>query len=730
MRPIINKIKKPCAVCNKTVKPGDGFIYNAAKERAQKPIWTTLCNSSACFKRHGIKFPEKKKTIITADGKVYLNANSKEEFFEKLSLIRTIPGADYNNQVWTVSTEIKDLPRLFEIAKCLDAEIPNELREKLEQSSEIVDAKKRSNRAGLYEFQKTGVEFLSVRDKALLLDEQGLGKTIQTLVALPENAQVVLVCPASVKYTWQNEIKKWRPDYKTTILSGRDSFLIPDNGEIVILNYDILPSWLAFDKDKRKKIKEIQKITKKYNENDFYPEDLLKIKDKLKNIILIADEGQLLKNYKTDRYAEFSNLSRFVSKVWILTGTPLTKTPFDLWSVLSAAHLQNEAFGSFTKFCHIFNLIKTRFGYQAGTPRASAAEFLRRVSLRRLRKDVLKDLPEKQYKEIVVDIDSGDLLKDLDGIYADNEEIIAHGSIPKFREFSTVWARLVESRIPAMISVVESYEDSETPLVVFSAHLKSLKKLEKRDGWKIITGDTPTKERFDIIEEFQQGKLKGVGVSIKAGGTGITLTYAHHALFVDQDLTAANNVQAEDRLARIGQKNQVLITKMISNHILDIRINNILRTDMDLAIKAIDNSIKINNHKTPELKHETDEELEARLNKQRKIIERKNIERAKGKVHSILDRERSKSNLPEPELTQERKKLIRDALGYMILRCDKARSKDFMGFNKPDAAVAHWIYATGMQEDDDITYRVTERILSRYYKQLGAQYEKIWAKKL
>jgi hypothetical protein len=127
-----------------------------------------------------------------------------------------------------------------------------------------------------------------------------------------------------------------------------------------------------------------------------------------------------------------------------------------------------------------------------------------------------------------------------------------------------------------------------------------------------------------------------------------------------------------------------------------------------------------------ELVNETEEELKARINAANETVEK---EFAKSRIEKIASREakRADPDLIVPELTDKRKGLIKKALDYMIGRCDGAETRDGMGFNKPDAAIAHWIYRTGLESSDEMTYRVTERILTRYYRQLHvAGFDAIW----
>ncbi len=143
-------------------------------------------------------------------------------------------------------------------------------------------------------------------------------------------------------------------------------------------------------------------------------------------------------------------------------------------------------------------------------------------------------------------------------------EELDDSDLPGFESFSRIRALLAQSRIPAMLEMVEEYEEAETPLLVFSAHKAPIKALENRSGWAIITGETSAEDRFDIVKRFQEGKLNGVGLTIGAGGVGLTLTRASNILFVDLDWKPSMNIQAEDRAHRIGTNaDNILIKRMV-----------------------------------------------------------------------------------------------------------------------------------------------------------------------
>ena len=479
----------------------------------------------------------------------------------------------------------------------------------------VVDADLKTRGLALFPFQRPGIQWLASRDCALLADDQGLGKTCQTLIALPENAAVLVVGPAVAKGVWVREAAKFRPEFRVTVLDGRGSFRAPERGEIVITNYDILGCDPIKVKGKANTVCEVKVAIVTCTSAVTVPCASLarkrkgKVKahtctalctstvntfpashrtpfmtrrcpviDPMAGVVVVADEAHNLKNSKTARSKRFTALADPArdggGKVWLLTATPILNRPQELWTLLDAAGIAYEAFGGWKQFTRLFDGVKGAWGGWAwGSPDALAiAPKLAGVMLRRTKKEVLLDLPEKVWSDIVVDIDASTaaLLDEVDG-----EEIVAAikaGESLNFKKLSAARAALAKAKIPAMLEVVESYEEQAEPLVVFSAHLAPIDTLTKREGWAVITGATAPDKRTEIEAAFQAGTLRGVACTIKAGGIAITLTRAANMLFVDKEWTPFLNVQAEDRIYRIGQSRGVQIISLIGDHPIDHRI--------------------------------------------------------------------------------------------------------------------------------------------------------------
>ena len=589
---IANKYESSCKACRVKLPVGVGFAVKSTTTGK----WFSLCGNKDCFSKSGVSPPCRQVEQIKNNW--YINMPYEPE---SITRIKTIPGATWDPEAkkWSVTRCIQNTAyttKLLAICKELEIDVPAEITAKaagkVDKSKEVVA---RATELGLFQYQLKGVEFLSLHNRALLADEQGLGKTVQALVAAPSNGRVLIVSPAAVKYNWLSEAERWRGgDFKNIeIVQKRTDFRLPERGEILIMTYDVL-LYTLFNE---------QQVDDEEDEDDEDGKEERNIvlemfgADAVSEITLILDEAHLVKNFRTSRSKRVSALTPHVQNVWALTGTPLANHPPDLFGVLCAANM--NVLGSWTTFKKLFGVTVGEYQQlEFGTPSTDVRSRLKNVMLRRLKKDVLKDLPPKIYKDIhVVEIkrDISARLREtlLQSSNCDDEDaaidrtieaLALDGSTTKVAELAKIRAILAECRIPAMLEIVESYESSETPLLVFSAHRKPIETLSGRDRWGIITGDTPAKQRSEIVQRFQDGELLGVALTIQAGGVGLTLSRASNILFVDLDWTPAMNIQAEDRAHRIGSSTDtnLLIMTMCSRHPVDVHIHNLIQKKMEI----------------------------------------------------------------------------------------------------------------------------------------------------
>ena len=549
---------------------------------------------------------------------------------------------------------------------------------RLEQAEAILKARGLS----LFAFQRSGVRWLAGKSACLLADQMGLGKTVQALVAMPEGAPVLVVCPAVAKGVWAREAAAWRPDLAVAVLKGRKSFRWPAPGEMVVVNYDILPA--SFE-------------------------------DAPEGLVLVFDEAHALKNHKALRTIKCRALSAKAARTWLLTATPLLGKPPELWGVLGTCGLEREALGTWGNFVRLFAGKKDHWGGMTwGTPAPEVPRLLERVMLRRMREDVLADLPSKRWEELEVEVDASALracdalVKRLGGDVDSVLERVRRSEL-QFSEFSTVREALATAKIPAMLEIVASHEDEGEPLVVFSAHRAPIDLLGQRDGWAAITGDTSAEERTRIQERFQAGQLRGVAATVQAGGVAITLTRSARVLFVDRDWTPALNAQAEDRICRIGQKRGCLVTTLVAPHALDRRLAAILTSKTAIVDAAMPVAVD------GEAPADETGDVQALLDSVARLKLEVDAEAAAGKT--------AKAKKPRRGAATARERWAARALCILSgLDPDGASVQNDVGFNKLDGGIGHSL-AEQLAKGEGLTdkqWQLAARICAKYHRQVGA----------
>jgi SWI/SNF-related matrix-associated actin-dependent regulator 1 of chromatin subfamily A len=411
---------------------------------------------------------------------------------------------------------------------------------------------------GLYPHQVEGVAFLLGRRKAILADDMGLGKTRQAIVAMREAAPggpYLVVCPASVKRNWAREIHIVDPSIAVHVMGDPD-YAHPAP-EWTIINYDILS----------KHFEHLQK-TKWQG--------------------FVFDEAHYLKN----RNAKRSKLSTALAAtgerdtgaiVYALTGTPITNRPRDLFPLLQLlAHPMGKSFIAFAKrYCDAY-----RNDYGWVTDGASNLDELvvqlRGAFLRRSKDEVL-DLPPKIRTWLPVQVKPGLAAREIseivllllkgEGRPRDKVHLLA--LLTRAREMVAM------AKASQTIELIESAIEQDEKVIVFSCFSNPIHRIHKHfgDAAVLLTGETPGRERQDVVDRFQNDdSVRVFAANIIAGGIGINLTAARQVIFNDLDWVPANHWQAEDRAYRIGQTNTVNVTYMVAEGTVDDFVATLLET--------------------------------------------------------------------------------------------------------------------------------------------------------
>jgi SWI/SNF-related matrix-associated actin-dependent regulator 1 of chromatin subfamily A len=227
-------------------------------------------------------------------------------------------------------------------------------------------------------------------------------------------------------------------------------------------------------------------------------------------------------------------------------------------------------------------LVAKGYEWKPGYASPEARECLSSVMLRRMRADVLPDLPVKTRRSIDVKVDhkalsklvrlTENLLLEFQNWTDDQvlEECAAGGALSMVRK------ELAGLKLPTLVDLIKECEQVQEPVIAFSYHRDPIIELGSRKGWAAITGSVADHERTALVERFQKGELRGLAGTIGAMGVGVTLTKSANVMFLDRDFVPANNIQAEDRAVRIGQTRGVLVTVLNALHPIDQRVAIIL----------------------------------------------------------------------------------------------------------------------------------------------------------
>lgn len=431
-----------------------------------------------------------------------------------------------------------------------------------------------SLKANLREYQLEGFKWLKTLASfgfgGILADDMGLGKTLEVISFIEADEKQMpslIVCPMSLVYNWENECDKWGVTCPINLVLGNAderqdiiNNIKSHNKAIYITSYDSLR-------------RDISLYSNKFR-------------------FIVADEAQFIKNQFAQKSEAIKTLSSEVN--FALTGTPIENGLADLWSIfdfLMPGYLSN------------YHHFKTRYESLILNDDSEALEKLqKRVSpfiLRRTKKDVLKDLPDKiedyyyckmesKQKE-VYDAYVGKLKEDLK---SGGDNILAY--LTRLRQICITPELIyqepfVNTKINMAVDLIKSSIESGHRILVFSQFAQSFpilsKELEKM-GIKhfILDGQTKAKTRIEMVEEFNSNEdYKVFIISLKAGGTGLNLVGADMVIHMDPWWNSSAEAQATDRAYRIGQTKNVYVIKLICKDTIEEKVVKLQAIKKELA---------------------------------------------------------------------------------------------------------------------------------------------------
>ena len=423
----------------------------------------------------------------------------------------------------------------------------------------------------LYDFQRRAVSFLESKNgNALIADEQGLGKTIESLSWIrmhPEKRPVLIVCPSSVKINWQRECQKWLVQPEIQILNGRRPYDI--NAEIVIINYDILQNWT------------IQ--LKRYRFE-----------------IMITDEAHYYKNDQAKRSLAVKKIAKRIPYFIALTGTPVINRPKEIFNAINI--IDSTIFPSWWNFAMKYCGAKFD-GYNWDFSGSSNEKELnkiltRSIMLRRLKQDVLHELPDKQISYFPMDIDNR---KEYE--YAESNFIqwiketkgkraaYRAKNAEKLSKINNLKQLASQGKIKGAVDFINDILSTSHKVVIFCIHRSTVNKLmEKYKGIAVkIDGSVSNKNRQKAIDLFQKDENIRVFVgNMQAAGVGITLTASSNVIHLELGWTSTEHDQAGARVHRVSQTRKVNEYYLIATDTIEEKIARIIDNKRQIVDKITD----------------------------------------------------------------------------------------------------------------------------------------------
>ena len=508
---------------------------------------------------------KEKKFITLSSGELVKIANKSME--ELLGIVDSIGNIKIGkNRI----SKVKAL-QLAQISKNIknDLEKLDEFRELFHKIKNRKEVEPKNVKVSLFPYQKLGFNWLKnmydIGFGGILADDMGLGKTLQTISLLNEVYQEnkdflgLIIVPSSLLYNWKEEIIKFTgitPTLVEGVASNRKKIIANEKNGFLITTYQAL----------RNDIEE-------YKNRNFD--------------IVVLDEAQ---NIKTTTSQIKKAVMKINSKVnFALTGTPVENNILELWSIFD-----------FVIPGYLDSLSKFKKTYKEAivNPNSSKINNLREIIapflLRRTKKEVLTELPEKMESNVFVTLSSEQKQLYLSYVKQakkemkkfdknENNRIKILAILTKLRQICNSPALFKEdysgevAKIEVLKDLMPDITENGHRLLIFSQFVGTLKEIEKELAnmgieYFYIDGNVKSKERVEICNRFNDGERQVVLISLKAGGTGLNLVGADVVIHYDPWWNIAVENQASDRAYRIGQKKSVQVIKLVTEGTIEEKI--------------------------------------------------------------------------------------------------------------------------------------------------------------
>lgn len=407
-----------------------------------------------------------------------------------------------------------------------------------------------------FPYQMEGIAFLFPRAAAVLADEMGLGKTMQAITTIRmlllsnELSNVLLICPKPLVTNWVREFRQWAPEIPVAVIEGdshkRQWIWGNPASPVKIANYELM-----------------------MRDRDLVDSGMLQFD------LVVLDEAQRIKNRNSTTSEIVRSIPR--SRSWALTGTPIENSVEDLVSIfefLSPGYLNNDM--------HLKSMGQASKDY----------------ILRRTKDKVLTDMPPKLFREAGLDLTPEQRytykMAEEEGIVHLNEmgdsvtiqhvfELVLR--LKQICNFDPVTG--ASAKMERLEADIEEIAASGQKAIVFSQWVETLDVIEeklKRFNPVQYTGRVPSSKRDGVLDRFKNDpNCKAILMSYGAGAVGLNLQFCHYVFLFDRWWNPAVEDQAINRAHRLGVKQAVTVTRMMSVETIEERIHNVLNEKRSLS---------------------------------------------------------------------------------------------------------------------------------------------------
>ena len=510
---------------------------------------------------------KKKKYILLGENRIVdLDSETARDFCEAVEDFGLDPKDLYREKTVSMVTAIKAF------AHEKSCRVDKHLRNMIEEIRTFKDAEVKvpALSGTLREYQREGYNWLTILSKygmgGILADDMGLGKTIQIIALIkadPEKKPSLIVCPKSLVFNWLSEFARFDGETEVKQIYGTEA----QRSEIIAaIDYHKKAVYVTSYDSLRN---DIGKYTGEFNYG-------------------VLDEAQFIKNVHALKTKSVKELH--VSHRFALTGTPIENSVVDLWSIFD--YILPGYFEELSAFK----------GSDAAVIAKKAAPFI----LRRVKEDVLDDLPAKYERILSADMSSGQR-KLYDALRMDARNRLDEGGkafdllpyLTRLRQVCVDPGMFVadyqdgSGKIDTLRTLIPEYLQAGHRILIFSQFVKALESVnrclqELNIPAYFLSGATPAKERIELMEAFNSGSGTDVFlISLKAGGTGLNLTGADTVIHLDPWWNVAAENQASDRTHRIGQTRNVEVIKLIAENSIEQRVVELQDLKKDVISQVI-----------------------------------------------------------------------------------------------------------------------------------------------